>query len=280
MKNVLKALDKHLNGKHFLVGDKLSVADIEVWVALKHWWQFVYVEQVRTKMYAHIDAWFHKIANLAEIKNTFGLTHCAKSALKVPKLEVKKEEKKEEKPKKEDKPKKEEGEEEEEKPKAPKGEVFPESKLDFDAFKKAFMNSTDRKAVLDKFFSEEYDKNAFSVWYLRYQKIVGKEGKVLFMTVNGRDSFLARSEAGRKHVFANFGVYGVEGDYEIKGVWMWRGLGCPQFMEENPQFEYYDKVQLNPEVPADRERIYSYWLNLNPGDVVENLAVVDMDTFK
>ena len=270
LKHNLKALDKHLTGKSFLVGSNATVADIELWVALKHFWQFVYVEAVRSKMYANIDKWFNSISNLDAVKFTFGLTHPCKVALKAPKVE-KKVEKKEEKKveKKEEKPV-------EEKPKA---EVFPESKLDFDAFKKDFMNSTDRKAVLDKFFSQDFDPKGFSIQYLRYQRLPS-EGKIDFKTVNGRDGFLERCESGRKHVFCNFGVYGKDGDFEIKGVWLWRGIKPPQFMLDNPQFEYYDVVPLDPSKSEDKERIYNYWLNLEKGNVVEGLPVFDNTTFK
>lgn len=274
LKHLLKSLDKHLAGKSFLVGNSITVADFQVWADLKSYWQFVYVEQVRTKMYANIDAWFNRVSSTDAIKNTFGTVHTCKSALKAPKVE-KKEEAKEEK---KEKPKVVDDEPVEEEPKK-KGEVFPESKMDFDAFKKAFMNSTDRKAVLDKFFAEEYDKNAFSIHYLRYQKLAS-EGKVLWQTQNGRDGFLERTESGRKHTFSTHGVYGEEGTLEIKGVWLWRGLDCPQFIIDNPQFEYYDRRTLDPSKPEEKEVIYNYWLNLKEGDVVDGLKVVDVVTFK
>jgi len=270
--NNLKSLEKHLTGKSYLVGNKLSLADIELWAALKHFWQFIFVDAMRNKLFPNIEAWFVRVSNVDEVKKTFGLTHLCKVALKAPKVE-KKVEKKEEKPK-EDKPKEEKPVEEK-----PKAEVFPESKLDFDGFKKKFMNSTDRKAVLDEFFNGEYDPKAFSIHYLRYQKLPS-EGKILFKTTNGRDGFIERTEVGRKHVFSSFGVYGEEGNYEIKGVWLWRGLNVPQFLLDNPQFEYYDRVTLDPSNPKDKERIYNYWLNLKEGDEVEGLKAVDVITFK
>jgi len=133
-----------------------------------------------------------------------------------------------------------------------KKENFPESKMDFDAFKKEFFNSSDRKAVLDKLFATDYDRNAFSIYYIRYQKLES-EGKELWLTENSRDSFIQRVEQGRKHAFGSLGIYGVAGDYEIKGVWMWRGLEVPAFMDENPQFEFYDKRPLNPDSEADKK---------------------------
>jgi hypothetical protein len=31
----------------------------------------------------------------------------------------------------------------------------------------------------------------------------------------------------RKYVFGTYGVYGEEGNYEVEGVWVWRGTEIP-----------------------------------------------------
>lgn len=279
LKNIFKTLNAHIAGKTFLVGNSLTIADIELFTNIKHFWQLHFVEQVRKNLYANIDAWFARVATHEVVVKTFGITHVCKVALKAPKVEKKEEPKKEAPKPVEKKEKKPENDDDEEPPKKKDTPAFPESKLDFDGFKKEFMNSKERKAVLDKFFEKEYDANAFSVYYVRYQKLAS-EGKVLFKTTNGRDGFLERIDQNRKYVFASHGVYGVEGDYDIRGVWLWRGKGIPFFLEEHPQFEYYERRELNPNVPEDRQVIDNYWLNLNEGAVVDGLAAVDVVTFK
>jgi len=32
----------------------------------------------------------------------------------------------------------------------------------------------------------------------------------------------------RKYVYGTYGVYGDEGNYDCKGVWVWRGTEIPQ----------------------------------------------------
>jgi elongation factor 1-gamma len=50
----------------------------------------------------------------------------------------------------------------------------------------------------------------------------------------------------RKYVFGTFGVYGNEGDFEIRGIWMWRGTEIPAHLKENlPNFEYHDWIKLD-----------------------------------
>lgn len=277
LKALLKSLNNFLNGKQFLVGNRLTIADIELWFSLKPYWQLYLIDQFRTKQFPNIEAWFVSISNTDAVKTTIGRVALCKNPIRPPKVE-KKEEKKE--VKKEAKKEEKTDEEPQVEEKKEKKEVFPESKLDFDAFKKDFMNSTDRKAVLDKFFAGEYDANAFSIFYIRYQKL-DSEGKKLFMTENGRDGFLERAEPSRKYVFASLGIYGEEGDLETKGVWLWRGTKIPTFfLEEHAQFEFYDKKQLDPSNEADKKVIYDYWLNIKTGDEVDGLKVQNVTLFR
>lgn len=279
LKNHLKSLEKHLTGRTYLLGTKLTCADFDLWANLKHLWQLVYVEQMRTKLYPNIDAWFVRLANHEAVLGVFGITLLCKVAQKAPKVEKKVEEKKEEK--KIEKSKKEaDGEEDDdEKPKKEKAPEFPESSMDFDGFKKDFMNSTDRKSVLDNFFSTQYDPKGFSIYYTRYQKLP-TECKEFWKTENGHSLFIQKIDAYRKFAFAAFGIYGVEGDYEIRGVWMWRGLGVPFFMEQHESFDYYDRQLLNPAIEEDRKIIDSYWLSLKAGETVQGLPVAKVETFK
>mmetsp|Transcript_9098 Transcript_9098/g.9456 ORF Transcript_9098/g.9456 Transcript_9098/m.9456 type:complete len:398 (+) Transcript_9098:22-1215(+) len=267
LKNNLKALNKHLAGKKYLLGEKYSVADIDLWSNLKHLWQLVYVEQVRKNLFANIDAWFQRVANHPEILGTWGPTLLCKAVQKAvthhkeEKKEVKKEEKKEEKKVEENKP-----------------QAFPESAINFDQVKNEFYNASDKNAALEKLLAE-FDHNAFSIYYIRYQKLE-TEGKELWLTENGRGFFLQKLDPFRKHVMANFGIYGVEGDYEIKGVWMWRGVGIPFFMNDNESFEYYDKKVLDPRKEEDKKIIQAYWLSNTEGDIVEGLPLVSNESFK
>lgn len=286
LKNNLKQLNTHLNGKKYLLGEQFSVADIDLWAELKHFWQLVFVEPMRLKLFPHIEEWFKRVASLDAVVGVYGLTLLCKVAQRAPKVEKPKEEKHEEKKADQNKEKKDDDAEEEDdaaekerKEQKKKEKDFPESTFDFDKFKFDFSNTKDKKPVLDNLLTTTFDRNAFSIYYIRYQKL-DSEGKELWLTENGRNSFLERVDSYRKHVFSNLGIYGDEGNYEIKGVWFWRGKGVPFFMDEHPTFEFYDKRELDPSKEEDRKVIESYWLTVNKGDIVEGLPLSNNVFFK
>jgi len=84
----------------------------------------------------------------------------------------------------------------------------------------------------------------------------------------------------RKYSFSVHGVYGTEGNYEIKGLWLWRGLDVAPQMKEHEAFEFFNVKKLSPESVADRGLVENYWLHINEGDVVEGLPVVEVIYFR
>jgi len=274
-------LNNHLNGKKYLLGDELSSVDIELWANLKHYFQLLYVADMRKKVMPHVETWFVNLANQSFIKNVFGAIVLCKAVQKPPRLPEKpKEEKKPEKHHKE-KADAEGSDDEDEKPKKPKvdpASEFPPTTYDFDAFKKEFMNSQDQAAVLKKFWSE-IDKNAFSIYYVRYQKLE-KEGKEQIECENRRDFFTQKIEQYRRYTFASLGVYGEPGNYDVKGIWLWRGKGIPFFMRDHESFEWYDKKELDMNNEEDKKTVEEYWLNKKPGVVVGGQKIVNVDLFR
>jgi hypothetical protein len=53
------------------------------------------------------------------------------------------------------------------------------------------------------------------------------EGVVGYLTNNLKNGYLRNIDHFRKYTFATLGVFGVEGNYEIDGVWLWRGTEIP-----------------------------------------------------
>jgi hypothetical protein len=43
------------------------------------------------------------------------------------------------------------------------------------------------------------------------------------LTANLKNGFLRNIDHFRKYAFAGVGVYGTDGNFEIQGVWLWRG---------------------------------------------------------
>jgi hypothetical protein len=53
--------------------------------------------------------------------------------------------------------------------------------------------------------------------------IISGEGLVGYLTNNLKNGHIRNIDHFRKYCFAVHGVYGVENNYEIDGLWMWRG---------------------------------------------------------
>ena len=280
IKEYLKVLNKHLEGKQFVVGNSITLADVELFNAVRGYFVFVIVEEQRKNLYPNIVSWFNQLASNESLVKAFGRTVLCKVPQKAPKPaeKVKEEPKKKEEVK--PKPAKKEGDEEEEqKPKKKNAlDLLPPTTFVFDEFKKAFLNS-DKVAALNDFWTK-VDKEGFSFWFTQYQKLPS-EGKVLFKTNNFSNIYLQKLDHFRKYCFSAFGVYGVESDYEIRGVWLWRGTDIPEQIKEHDNFEYTTIKRLDPfNNVEDKKLIENYWLNLEPGKVVDGLPVVDVVYFK
>jgi len=270
LKDLLKLLDKNIEGKDFFVGSQFTLADLYLFSALRGYFQFVYVEDVRKNLFPHLTKWFVRLANETQAVKAFGRTLLCKTPLKATKVEKKKEAKKEEKKeakkeeKKEVKQEKKEGEEEdEEKPKKKKQnplDLLPPSTFVLDDFKREFLNSKEKPEVLKEFWNK-IDLNGYSFWFMQYQKLPS-EGKVLFKTNNSSGFFLQKLDSFRKYSFSVHGVYGEEGNYEIRGLWMWRGVEIPEEIKQHDSFPYMTIKQLDAKSDSDKALIESYWLNL------------------
>ncbi len=71
--------------------------------------------------------------------------------------------------------------------------------------------------------------------------------------------FLDRSEFFRKQVYAFHCVVGEPGNYDITGVWFWRGTDKLVCLEENPSAEYYFYKKLDPKNEDDWKVICDYF---------------------
>jgi len=281
VKEFLKLLNVQLKGKKYLCGDKCSVADLELFFTTKFYFSLVFPEEVRKNMFPNVTSWFVSLAAEEQMMSAYGRTLLCKIPQKCPKIMFKKaEEKKVAEPKKaaeakpavaaEDKP---------EKKKANPLDILPAPKLVLDDFKKEFLNSKDQPAVLKNMFWPNYNDTDYSLYFMKYDKLPS-EGKILFRTKNSMSMFLQKLSEFRKYTFSAHGIYGVEDNYDIKGVWMWRGVGVPQEFTQHESAEYMMLRKLDPTSEADRTLLESYWLNIDEGKMVDGSPVAYAETFK
>jgi len=281
IKEFMKALDQQVKGKRYAFGEELTLADIALFNKLKFFFQLVFPKGFREKVCPNVNDWFLRVLNTPETDKVYGTVLLCNQPLKPfisEKKEEKKEDKKKETKKKEEKPK-EEKPKEEEKPKKKQNplDLLPPSKLELETFKRAFLNNKDKEDAMKKFW-EVYDPEGYSLWHLEYQNLP-TECKVLFRTSNSKGMFLQKCDALRRYAFATHGVYGVEDDYKIRGVWMFRGLEIPQEMKDNDLYEYITFTRLDPNKEEDKKLVHDYWTKVNETDEVEGRKCADVDYF-
>ena len=281
IREFMKALDQQVKGKRYAFGEQLTLADIALFRHLKFFFQLVFPKNLREKVFPNVNDWFLRVLNTPETDKVYGRVLLCNQPLK-PYIAEKKEEKKEEKKKEEKKKKKKEEEapkevEEPKKKKINPLDALPESRLVLENFKRAFLNNKDKEDAMKKFW-EIYDPEGYSLWRLEYQNLP-TECKVLFRTSNSKGMFLQKCDAVRRYAFAVHGVYGVEDDYKIRGLWMFRGLEVPQEMKDNDLYEYITFTKLDHNKPEDRQLVHDYWTKLNETDEVEGRKCADVEYF-
>lgn len=278
-RETLKLLNNHLEGKTYIVGQNVTLADLELFYVIKPYFELLFVEAIR-KQTMNVLNWFNNMAKNQNILKAYGRVILCKVPHKAPKCEKAPEKKPAEKKqenKPAEKPKQAEGEESNKK-KANPLDVLPPSTFIMDDFKREFMNSKDRTAVMKDFW-EKFDPNGFSFWKMKYDKLPS-EGKILFRTKNSMSFFLQKLDQFRKYTFSVHGIYGVEDAYDIRGVWMWRGTEIPEEVKQHESYEYMFIDRLDSSKPEDRKLIEEYWLNLEEGQNVDGMPVAYVETFK
>ena len=278
LKEFMKALDQQVKGKRYAFGEELTLADIALFRHLKFFFQLVFPKGFREKVFPNVCDWFLRVLNTPETDKVYGKVILCNQPLK-PYICEKKEEKKEQDKKKDEKKEtpKEEPPKEEKKKKQNPLDLLPPSRLELESFKRAFLNNKDKEDAMNKFW-ELYDPEGYSLWHLEYQNLP-TECKVLFRTSNSKSMFLQKCDALRRYAFAAHGVYGVEDDYKIKGVWLFRGLEIPQEMKDNDLYEYITFTKLDHTKEADKKLVHDYWTKLNENDEVEGRKCADVDYF-
>ena len=275
LKEFMRTLDAHLKDKDFMMGSRLTLADVTLFRELKYFFQLVFPKGLRDKVFPNATKWFQRMAETEEVKKVYGKILLCNQPLKPFVKEEKQEKKPEKKPEKHDDTKKEEPPKE--KKKVNPLDELPPSKLELESFKRAFLNNKDKEDAMNKFW-EIYDPEGYSLWWVEYQNLPS-ECKILYRTSNSKGMFLQKCDAVRRYAFAVHGVYGVENDYKVRGMWMFRGKEIPQEMKDNDLYEYLTFRRIDINNPQDKQLVHDYWTKLDENDEVEGRKCADCEYF-
>ena len=281
LSTALAVLERQLAGHKFLVGDKMTIADITIVSALVYPFKFVCDADFR-KPFPSVVAWFESCVALKAFSNVVGTFNLCVDELEVgaakvvaPKAKQEKKPKEEKKKApKADKPKKEKKEEEEvdETPKEVKKEhpfkiMDGEKKSPFimDAWKKTYSNEKGDYTGSMKYFWDNYDAEGWSIW--RGDYLWDEENKVLFMTSNLINGFIQRTEEIRKWLFGTLTIRGDEsGLMKVTGYFLIRGQEIQPLIDCNDDAEQYKWTKVEEVNEDTKKMLYDYWCSEGPLD--------------
>lgn len=253
----LQVLSDHLVKQTFLVGHRLTAADLAVASVVRAMYISMLGPEVRDK-FPNVQRYIDTVVNQSAIKDVYPAEeYAAANAKYVP---PKKEEKpKEQKPKEEKKPKakaaaaNEDDDEDvapkEAKPKNPLDEL-PKSKFNLEEWKRVYSNEDTRAKALPWFY-ENFDWDGFSVW--RFDFKYNDELTQVFMSANQIGGFFNRLEASRKYVMGTAGVFGKANDSVISGVIICRGKEYEPVLSVAPDLDSYKVTPLDLKNDADKK---------------------------
>jgi elongation factor 1-gamma len=273
IRKVLEILNAYLHTRTFLVGERLTVADVVVASSLYRLYERV-LDPAFRKQFVNANRWFTTIVNQPEYIQVAGqITLSTKmevaskeSENQVAQVSEKAEPKKEVKAPKAEKPKEEkpkpaaedDGEDlaTEEPKKKSKLDFLPPSKFILDEWKRTYSNEDTRGTAIPWFWNN-LDKEGYSIWFSDYK--YNEELEKTFMTANLISGFLQRLDKLRKYAFGSLIIFGEEPKLSVSGVWVFRGKEIPEEMLECDDAEHYNWTQANLEDNATKELINDYF---------------------
>jgi len=268
IRKVLDILNNHLAERTFLVGERISLADIVVATSLHRLYTRV-LDSAFRKQFVNTNRWFNTIVNQPNFTAVAGQTTLAAKMEVAPAAGPAEDTKKEEKPKKAEKPKQEkpapkkeekedDGEEEEAAEKKSKSALddLPPSKFIMDEWKRTYSNEETRPVALPWLWNN-FDAEGYSIWFCEYK--YNKELEKVFMTANLIGGFLQRLDKLRKYAFGSMMIFGNDGDLEVSGCWLFRGKDVPAEMTECDDAEHYDFKKADTNDAATKELINDYF---------------------
>jgi len=277
VKKALSVLNRHLETRTYLVGERISLADISVLCTLLHLYQWVLEPDFR-KDYINTNRWFTTMVNQPQVKAVIGeFKLCEKMAQfdakkfqelqgqkggkKEKEPKAKKEEKPKQKPQPKAPPKQEEENEEEEAVEKPSKDPFaalPKGSFIWDEWKRTYSNNETLEVALP-YLWDKFEKEYMSVWYCEY--MYPEDLKKIFMSCNLVAGMFQRLDKMRKHAFGSMIIFGEDDNSTISGVWMWRGQDLAFSLSPDLQIdsESYRWKKLDYDSPETKKLITEYF---------------------
>jgi len=277
LKRALMALNSHLLFQTYLVGERVTLADICVMSNLLMAYKWVLDPEFRAG-FNNVTRWFVTMINQTEVKKVIGdFALCSKMAVFDPKKQAEvsaggagkaaeaKKAAKAEKPAKKEAKAVEPTAAMDDEPAAPKKDKdpfagFPKSDFNLDEFKRVYSNE-DIKLKAIPYFWDHFDKENFSIWLCEYK--YPEDLGLMFQNENLITGMFQRLDKLNKNAFAAVGAFGKSRDAQIQGLWVWRGKELAFSLSDNWQVDYesYDWYKLDPATDATKALVEAFFLH-------------------
>jgi len=274
IKAALKTLNDHLLTRTFLVGERVTLADIAVACTLLNLYKQVLDPNFR-KPFLNVTRWFTTVINQPNAKEVIGaVTLCSKMAEfdakkfaefsgkgagdKKGKEKAPKAEKKKEPEKKKEKKEEPAGDEipMEPKKKDPM-DALPKGTFDLEEWKRFYSNNDEDPSIA--WFWEHFDHENYSIWRGDYK--YNDELTMVFMSCNLIGGMFQRLEKLKKNAFASCCLFGKDNDSSISGIWVFKGQQLAFELSEDWQIDYasYDWKKLDSKSDECKAQVAQYW---------------------
>lgn len=275
----LGALQARLVDNTFLVGERITLADIVVFCGLAQIFKEAADPAFRKPFFA-VNRWFNTLLNQPQVKAVVKkFSFCEKEgqfdAKKYQEFQARiggggaaqpKKEKKEkappaEKPKKEAEPVEELDAAEQALLEEPKSKCpfdsLPKGTFNIDDFKRVYSNEEEAKSI--PYFFEKFDPENYSIWYGEYK--YPEELAKVFMSCNLITGMFQRLDKMRKQAFASCCLFGEDNNSTISGIWVWRGqeLVFPLSPDWQIDYETYSWKKLDAKSEETKKLVTQYF---------------------
>ena len=279
-KRFLTFLNSHLASRTFLVGDRVTLADISMVCGLSNFYKSVF-DPAFIAPFKNVTRWFTTCINQPNFKSVIGtFEFCQKATVYDPKaVAAAAPAKKAEKPAKEKKPEPAEdleaiaAAEQKSKEKNPL-DLLPKSSLILDDWKRFYSNNDTRPTAVDWFW-KNFDPQGYSIWKCDYK--YNDELTQIFMSSNLIGGFFQRLESARKYTFGSMLVLGDAKKSKITGYFVFRGLDVPFEVKDSADYESYKFTKVDHTKPAVRESINAVFAW---DEKIDGMPCADGKTFK
>ncbi|XP_075232700.1 elongation factor 1-gamma [Lycorma delicatula] len=257
IKVALEVLNKHLLNYTYLVGERITLADIGVACTLLHLYQYV-LDPAFRQPFQNVNRWFKTMINQSQFKAVIGEFKLADKMAEPQPVQQNKAPKKDTPNKAEKKQQQKPAvQHEENKPDGDDEEAIVEEGFVMDSFKKVYSNQAETVSI--PYFWEKFDKEKYSIWFGEYK--YNDELTKVFMSCNLISGMFQRLDKLRKIGFASVCLFGTDNNSTISGVWVWEGqdLAFERSPDWQIDYESYQWTKLDPASEETKKLVDQYF---------------------